>query len=227
MAEVDFSIIRREIRNAARLAFDVCQARHPSESFYAFALFSDDSAMTVCPAAITEQAYDNCVKRERENEQRTHSLASLGVQFADYGASYLRWGLAEGVYEYGHEDFRKVYDMINVEGRYDDDDPDGFVNFKGRLFALMVLGLKDLDVQGYFGSGELRERVTLLCGVSDSACDVWLRNESARWLNSPTVFERFWGQWTRDRTVVEDFRNHCRKPGSVWQAFLKYLKMRA
>ncbi len=224
MAGIDFSLLRREIKEATRRAFDAVRAQHLDETFYAFALYSDDSAMTVCPAANTEEGCDRCVTRYRADGWYAEAIASHGITF-DEEMSTFRWSTAEWAYECeGSEQFGAVYELVNVEGRYDDEDPEGFVNFKGRVFASMVMGLRDLDAEGYFGTGEARQRVTLLCSVSDSWCAVWLEEESARRLNPPAVFEAFWGQRMRDRTVVEGFRKHTLAPDDIHRAFVTHLE---
>lgn len=224
MATVDFACVRREIQGAARRAFDAVRAAHRDETFYAFALYSDDSAMTVCPMANPEEGYERCVKRYQADQSYLEFLASHGIPF-DICMTNFRWGSGEWAYDCGGaEQFGTVCEMINAGGRYDAEDPEGFVNFKGRLFASMVLGLGDLDAEGSFGTGKARERVTLLCSVSDSACAVWLEEESARRLNPPAVFEAFWNERTRDPSIAEDFRNHRRRPDEVHRAFVRHLK---
>lgn len=164
MAKVDFALVRREIRDAAHRAFDAVRATHPDETFYAFALYSDDSAMTVCPTANTEEGYQRCVERYKANMSYMEFIASHGIPFEDCLTNF-RWGSGEWAYACeASEQFGAVYEMINVDGRYDDEDPDGFVNFKGRVFASMVLGLKDLDAEGYFGTqGAAGHNPSLLC----------------------------------------------------------------
>jgi hypothetical protein len=224
MAKVDFALVRREIKDAARRAFDAVQQTHADETFYAFALYSDDSAMTVCPSANTEQGYERCVKRYKADKSYMEFIASHRIPFEGCLSNF-RWGTAEWAYECeGHEHFGTVYEMINVDDTYDDEDPEGFVNFKGRVFASMVLGLKDLNAEGYFGARKARPSVTLLCSVSDSGCAVWLEEESARRLNPSAVFEMFWSERTRDRSIKEDFRSHRRSPDSVHGAFVRQLK---
>jgi hypothetical protein len=55
----------------------------------------------------------------------------------------------------------------------------------------MIRALADLDKEGFFGTGEARERVTLFCTISDSDDAPGLENESARRLNPAAVYEAF------------------------------------
>jgi hypothetical protein len=214
MANVVFTVLRREIVEAARRSFDDVRAAHPDERYYAFALYSDDSAMTVCPAANSEEGFGRCIERYKAKDW-----------FQKYSLSFFRWSIAEWAYECESlERFGAVHKMINVEGRYDRDDSDGFVNFKGQLFATMVLALKDLDAGGFFGTGKAREAVTLICSVSDSGCAVWLEEESARRLNPSAVYNAFWNEQMRDDAFANEFEDHRRNPGSMHRAFVRYLE---
>jgi hypothetical protein len=212
MSNVDFMLVRREIKEAARRAFSGVRSQHPDETFYAFALCSDDSAMTVCPVANTEAAYRRCVAR-----------------YASYSppvdAHYLRWGTVEWAYESaGQEYFDQVQNLINVEGRYEERDPDGFVRFKGRVFASMILGLKDLDEEGAFGVGEERKEITLFCSVSDSGCAVWMEDESARRLNPPLVYRAFSEQWST--YMAAELSANLASPGRVHAECMRFLDCR-
>jgi Domain of unknown function (DUF4303) len=51
----DFAALEVQIRKAAKLAFQEVAAAHPDEQLCAFALYSDDGAMTVCPSINTTQ----------------------------------------------------------------------------------------------------------------------------------------------------------------------------
>jgi hypothetical protein len=224
MAGVDFALMGREIKHAARRAFTTVRSGHPDETFYAFALYSDDDAMTVVPSANTEQGNERCVKRCQGDKSYMEFIASEGIPFAGC-LSHLRWGTAEWAYEgVGAKPFKTVNKRINADDRYDDADPDGFVRFKGGLFATMVLGLQDLDAEGFFGTGSARQSVTLLCSISDSPCAVWLEEESARRLNPPSVYQAFFKEWMTDKAIAKDFRKHRRRPDDVYRAFVAHLQ---
>ena len=140
---LDFAALRREVTVAARDAFGVVRVQHPDEKFYAFALYSDDSAMTICPAANTDLGHDRCVNR--------YSKYTPPIPIS---SNEIRWSTAEWAYE-GCEDrnqFDRVCEIINSNEAYAVDDPNEFIRFKGRVFATMVLGLQDLDSNGFFGT---------------------------------------------------------------------------
>jgi hypothetical protein len=176
MAEVDFSLLRSEVKEAAQRAFETVRANHPDEQFYGFALYSDESAMTIVPAANSEEALESKAQKD----------GCLPVP------SWLRWGTGEWSYESeGAEHFNIATQMINGEDRYDEAEPEAFETFRNKVFATMVEALGDLDATGFFGTGTQREAVTLFCSISDSDEAEEFENESARQLNPVAVYEKF------------------------------------
>jgi hypothetical protein len=83
-----------------------------------------------------------------------------------------------------------IYDFLNRANR-NFKDIDLWLKFKVTVFASMALALYDLDAEGLFGSGQIRERITLLCTVEDSPCTEWVEEESAQLLNPPPVYRAF------------------------------------
>ena len=180
MIQVDFPSLRSEIRDAARRAFGAVTSSRVSERFYAFALYSDDGAMTVAPAANSEEG--------------------LARKAQEYGCSpipnWLRWSTAEWDYEYeGSEHFAAVHEILNVEYNCSDAE---FEAFRAELYETMVQALGDLDAEEFFGTQEMRETVTIFCSISDSDDAERLEDASARQLNPSTVYEKFKNRYIAD-----------------------------
>lgn len=180
MIQVDFSTLRSEIKDAARRAFEAVIRNHPNERFYAFALYSDDGAMTAAPAANSEEGL---VRKAQE-----------------YGCSpipgWLRWSTAEWDYEHeGSEHFAAVHEILNVG--YDCSDAE-FEAFKTKLYETMVQALGELDAEGFFGTKETREAVTIFCSISDSDDAERLEDASAQQLNPSTAYEKFKNRYIED-----------------------------
>src|SRR6185436_1685591 len=72
------SEFRTTVRDATRFWFTEIREKHPNEKFYAFALYTDDDAITVCDAANTEEA----LRRQ---------LTWSGARYPDISESYHRW----------------------------------------------------------------------------------------------------------------------------------------
>ncbi|WZO98395.1 DUF4303 domain-containing protein [Isosphaeraceae bacterium EP7] len=206
MPHADFSLIRREIRDAARREFSEIRSKAPGESFYTFALYSDGDATTVCPAANTEQGYERRVKKYRSDREFMEMLKSFNLPFSPFD---YRWGTNEWAHLHGGSGhFAAVSAKISADDAYDATADDGFAKHKGRVFAAMLLGLKDLDAEGFFGVGEQRERIILFCSATDASETAWLEEESARRLNSAAAYQSFFDQWITNTVMAENLADH-------------------
>ena len=168
---IDFDQLRRDVAEATRRAFAAVQSACQGQRLYAFALFSDGSAMTVCPAANTDEAYRRAIQKAEADDAEQKN--------------YYRWAFPEwGVTSKGADGFNAICSALRTADRYDDKTPDGFVRFKARVYATMLLALLDLEREGVFGTGAEREHLTVFCSEPDSGCAVWLEDESARRLRA-------------------------------------------
>ena len=91
MTKIDFPRLRREIKEAARRAFETIANNHPNEQFYAFALYSDDGAMTVVPATNSEEA----LRRKTQNEDRNENSQTPDLSPDPMGGEWARWFTGE------------------------------------------------------------------------------------------------------------------------------------
>lgn len=214
MSAVDFRLVRREMKEAARRAFAQLRSQHPDEHFYAFALCADSDAQHICPSANTEEGYRRCLGRYESSRARTEaSLARSGMTYEDHSNIY-RWNLPEWAYHGdGVEEFRALDPLIWHDDDFEEDDPVGFLTFQTRLYGCMILALKDLDGEGFFGEGVRRTAVTLFCDIVEPPEKYWFALESARLLNPPSVFDAFSPQWLawlgpEEKEVVLDPEPH-------------------
>lgn len=146
---LDFQEFARQLTRATQAAFTELLARHPTEEFYSFALYSDEGAMTVCPAANT--------------------LAHLAAQLPE-DQLYAKFEPAEWKYEMVGADVqfdalsRQLSDyVLHTEFA----EPDGFEQFRQQLYATCVAVLDALRQQRFFDEAAGRP-VFLLFSVSDS-----------------------------------------------------------
>jgi hypothetical protein len=70
-------------------------------------------------------------------------------------------------------------------------DDAAFARHRQQVFQLMIDVLADMDADGLFGRGAERERVTLLCSVTDPDDPMALLDRSVRTLNPPPVVARY------------------------------------
>ncbi|AIO35848.1 hypothetical protein DM39_4674 [Burkholderia cenocepacia] len=173
-----FPDFAREIADAARVTYRALLAAHPDEHFYAFALYTDSGAMTIVPAANTEEG----LKRVREQME-------IGD---DEGAPEFTWATGEWVYEAVESDSfnplcKRLADTVLApsfpEAKFD--------VFIEDVQSDMIEALRLLDQEGLFGTGAEREKITLFVTISDDDGSVDLENKSAKVLNPSSVFERF------------------------------------
>ena len=118
------------------------------------------------------------------------------MTWADY-TNYYRWNLPEWAYhQVGVREFRDldplILDPIHLRAQeLEDEDPEGFDDHRARLYGSMILAMKDLDADGFFGEGDERRSVVLLCDLVEPPEKYWFAVESAKALNPPDVFQGF------------------------------------
>ena len=162
-AVFDFALLHTLVAHAARLAFDGVRRAHPDQHIDAFALVSDDSAMTI-----------GCMANSRE------ALAA-----SEYGKEML-WNPAEWAFDDGGAYFDSAYRLLLQAHRDLPFDVD-FDTFRSGVFDACIAALAQLDAEGVFGAGAQREEFVLLFEVSDSEP---VEGAMAR-LNPPAVVARF------------------------------------
>ncbi|MGK5061794.1 DUF4303 domain-containing protein [Janthinobacterium sp. LB3P112] len=162
-AVFDFALLQTLVAHAARRAFDGVRRAHPEHHINAFALVSDESAMTMGLVANSREA-----------------LAA-----SEYGEEML-WNPAEWAFDEGGAYFDSAYRLLLQAHRDLPFDVD-FVTFRASVFDACIAALAQLDAEGVFGTGARREEFVLLFDVSDSEP---VEGAMAR-LNPPAVVARF------------------------------------
>lgn len=162
-AVFDFALLQTLVAHAARLAFDCVRRAHPGQHIDAFALVSDDSAMTI-----------GCMANSRE------ALAA-----SEYGEEML-WNPAEWAFDDGGAYFDSAYRLLLQAHRDLPFDVD-FATFRAGAFDACIAALAQLDAEGVFGTRARRDDCVLLFEVSDSEP---VEGAMAR-LNPPAVVARY------------------------------------
>jgi len=162
-AVFDFALLQTLVADAARLAVDAVRRAHPDQHLNAFALVSDDSAMTIGPMANSREA-----------------LAA-----SEYGEEML-WNPAEWAFDDGGAYFDSAYRLLLQAHRELPFDVD-FDTFRRGVFDACIAALAQLDTERVFGTGAQRDEGVLLFEVSDSEP---VEGAMAR-LNPPAVVARF------------------------------------
>ncbi|HZN66471.1 MAG TPA: DUF4303 domain-containing protein, partial [Tepidisphaeraceae bacterium] len=146
---LDTDQLLKKVTDAARKAFTSLTKSHPDETFYAFALYTDESAMTIIPAATSEESI----------ERRLGGYGKLSPQ----SRKAMRWSTGEWAYESvgADREFDSICKTLAKGGYYDPDDDEAHRAHFSAVFETMVRALEALDKEGLFGKGKAREQVTL------------------------------------------------------------------
>jgi hypothetical protein len=224
----DLTEARRLIKEGARTFFARMREKFPNEVFYVYVLYTtDDDARLASLVANSEQGHEETVAKYRANESMMKSYAERGFEFNP--ASY-RWSFAEWSYIGGAAEMEPFYALIDAVETDDEDEdpteppgPETDVDLRAQAYAAMVLGFRDLDAEGFFGVGPEREKVTIFCSMVDSEETVWLEAESAKFLNPPQVYDRFFAEWLPVMTTPEELAKTRAQPSSVHRAFTAVL----
>ncbi|UTX48148.1 DUF4303 domain-containing protein [Chryseobacterium sp. MA9] len=128
---MDFEILKQQIEDAARKAFLEVYDKHGGEEIYSFALYSDEGAMTVCPAANTMKVMETVDKDD---------------------ALYYKYEPAEWAYEMegADEEFNKICTQLRAELDKHDDDDQWFESFQAKLYSICIEVLEKLKNENFF-----------------------------------------------------------------------------
>ena len=145
---IDFQALKSQLTQATQAAFTEVLAQHRAEGIYSFALYSDEGAMTVCPA--------------------TNTLAHLATQPLE-DQLYAKLEPAEWRYENvgASAQFDAICRQLGTQALYEALEEEAFEQFRQQLYTTCIDVLADLQQQGFFDQAAGRE-VFLLFHVSDS-----------------------------------------------------------
>jgi phage terminase small subunit len=172
--------LQKSITHAARSAFSKLRAAHPKETFYAFALYTNDEANSITASANTEEGLRRRAERYEMDEKK-------GIE---QHAERLRWNPPDWAYHCaGDDQFEEAQKQLDALADANDLDEDECEKeFDARL-AVFIAALKELDAEGFFGRGKERQKVTLLVAMGDQ--EVKLLLKCAQQLNPHAVYQKF------------------------------------
>jgi hypothetical protein len=129
--EMDFEILSQRIEDAAKKAFIEMFDKHGPEEIYAFALYSDEGAMTVCPA--------------------TNTLEHLATAEED-DLPYSKFEPAEWKYEMqgAAKEFNEISAQLRDELGKIKGNNKRFTEFQKKLFATCIDILEKLKNENFF-----------------------------------------------------------------------------
>lgn len=167
---------------ACKAAFTDLIKESADETFYTFALWTDDSLQFLHPAANSEEKLQSTVdyynKEVDPKYGNTSTLSEMRWAYGDWG--HFPIDESEKHFEEINSEFQKIFDL--------DVSHDDFDEIINPLWDSVVYGLKRLDDEGFFGSPTERKQITLLL-VGDLPEE--LIDSCARILNPPKVAETY------------------------------------
>src|SRR5262249_24959886 len=179
MAPIDPDRVADQVYVASKAAFSDLIRANPNQSFYAFALFTDDSLQFLHAVANTEEALTSTVKRYRETVDPKYGCTSTraGMRW-----SYGDWGFFP---EVGAEHFEEINEALRAN--FDSDEEEFEAGIES-LWTAVLYGFQRLEKERFFGSGPERSKTTLLV-VGDLPSELVESWVSA--LNPPDVAGRY------------------------------------
>ena len=143
-AVFDAPLLQSLLVTATRQAVAALRAAHPGQHFNAYALYSDDSAMTISLLANSREALATA---EDENE--------------------MLWNPGEWQFDEGGAYFDSAYRLL-LQAHRELPFEVAFDVFRDSAFEAAIAALAQLAAEGLFGTGVEREDTLLLFEVSDS-----------------------------------------------------------
>ncbi|WP_426078043.1 DUF4303 domain-containing protein [Janthinobacterium sp. PSPC3-1] len=143
-AVFDAPLLQTLLVTATRQAVTALRAAHPGQHFNAYALLSDDSAMTISLLANSREALATA---EDEDE--------------------MLWNPGEWQFDEGGAYFDSAYRLL-LQAHRDLPFEVEFAEFRDAAFEACIAALAQLGKEGLFGTGLEREETLVLFEVSDS-----------------------------------------------------------
>jgi len=196
MPELDAPRLRATLRTELNAAWQRLREAHAQDELYGFGVYTTGGLSYLTLTAFSERGLDQAVQRMQADEHGRDCDPALLRQT-------LRWSPCDSpLHTLGGAPLPEsdaIVQAFDFEGFDDDDDgdeddededeDDGYAPEVGRIFALVVQALQEMDRQGQFGSGAARERLVLCVWKGDQSLRE--RHEFARALNPPAVARRF------------------------------------
>ncbi|MEE5097838.1 DUF4303 domain-containing protein [Pseudomonas alliivorans] len=171
---MDWAALEKRVYESSRAAFQSLKQSHENEKIYAYALYTDSSAMTIAPSANSIEALNHKIEQEEE-EDRTEEVIA-----------YYKWASSEWAYEaYGGE----LFADINNDLRNDVERAD-FEFFKLQVTDVMTKTLAALVSEHFFEQADTGNVVVFVTVTDDDDAEK-IENSSAQVINSKNVYREF------------------------------------
>ncbi|KPH14718.1 DUF4303 domain-containing protein [Chryseobacterium sp. ERMR1:04] len=128
---MNFEILQQSIEKATKKAFLEIFNAYGSDSIYAFALYSDEGAMTVCPSTNTLKHLDSADQED---------------------LTYYKFEPAEWKYEMqgADQEFNEIGNQLRAELDKNEEDNEWFLQFQKTLYDTCINVLEKLKNENFF-----------------------------------------------------------------------------
>lgn len=181
MTSIDYAEFSKKTCEAFREAFTDLIAANADQTFYTFAIWTDDSLQFLDAAANTEEGLVATVQNYNAEVDPKYDTTST--------RNSMRWAYGDWKFFPVDDETEGYLAEINavVHDNFDANE-EVFEKHIGPLWEALLDGFARLEKDGFFGTGEERTRYTILL-VGDLPDE--LINSWATALNPPAVAERY------------------------------------
>ncbi|MDU8502912.1 DUF4303 domain-containing protein [Pseudomonas syringae] len=172
---MNWNNLESQVYTLSKKAFLNLLDDHSDEKFYAFALYTDSSAMTICLAANSLEKLNEKIDNEDEEDK------------TDEAISYFKWTSSEWAYEAFEGD---EFAEINRELR-NDKERNEFDTFIHKLITCMTNVLASLVSEGFFKKKSIIDKLVLFVTITDDDVAQSIENASAKLLNNEDSLQMF------------------------------------
>lgn len=188
----EFDRVRRMCVNATRRAFARLERECQGDSIYAVAIYAHGRCgpPIFCGSTLKWLAEQTTTDRFAAADD-THQ--DQGGTTTEEDMLYSKWSPYEWEYEaYCFDEFSGIVSHVNdLEPKLDSETT---TELHSMLLAAYVGCLRDLDNEGIFDTQRNQAFLALFCSVCDSKDAEWYEHASAKFLNSPAIFEVFFNE---------------------------------
>lgn len=184
--EDEFQTLRQMTRDVARASFKDLEQLCADEQIYGIAVYAFTTGVPVfCGSTLKGLA-------ERESKVRLDSSFELRSEEAKMECIFTecKWS----PYEWEHEAhcWNNFQGIVSYLQQFDQSPMLPANEWHAMVLAAYVACLHDLEKEGLFEAHRRKSSLILFCSDCDSSDDEWYRHASAKLLNPPELFQRFY-----------------------------------
>ncbi len=164
--DFNFEKLAVEIEAATRKAFQEMVADHAEEGIYAFALYSDEGAMTVCPSTNTQEF----LATAPQDDVVYYSFEPAEWRYEADGADAEFSAICSKLYDAIEGDFWDESDEVDESEEDEEEEDEEFIEFQQTLYQTCIDVLLKLKQEDFF-KNLIGKDIFLMFSVTDYEYD--------------------------------------------------------